>query len=70
MGRSPQETKDPMGHNRRSESMILTQEEMTQFVLDTLASVVNEHYPEEEREAAAAMLLNNLSRSMFQGPEE
>lgn len=50
--------------------MILTQEEMTQFVLDTLASVVNEHYPEEEREAAAAMLLNNLSRSMFQGPEE
>lgn len=50
--------------------MILTLEQMTKFVLDTLAEVVIEHYPEEEREAAAAVLLNSLSRSMFQGPEE
>jgi hypothetical protein len=50
--------------------MILTLDQMTKFVLKTLEEVVTEHYPEEEREAAAAMLLNNLSRSMFQGPEE
>ena len=50
--------------------MILTMEQMTKFVLDTLEEVVTEHYPEEERGAAAAMLLNSLSRSMFQGPEE
>ena len=50
--------------------MILTMEQMTTFVLDTLAQVVTEHYPEEERGAAAAILLNSLSRSMFQGPEE
>ena len=50
--------------------MILTMEQMTKFVLDTLEDVVTEHYPEEEREAAAAILLNSLSRSMFQGPED
>jgi hypothetical protein len=58
------------GMNTEERSMILTMEQMTKFVLDTLAQVVTEHYPEEEREAAAEILLNSLSRSMFQGPEE
>jgi len=50
--------------------MILTLEQMTKGVLDTLNEVVTEHYPEEEREEAKAVLLNSLSRSMFQGPKE
>jgi hypothetical protein len=48
----------------------ITIEEMTKYVMQTLEDVVTESYPPEERAKASAILLNLLSRSMFQGPEE
>ena len=51
-------------------SKIITIEEMTKYVMQTLEDVVTESYPPEEQAEAAARLLNALSRSMFQGPEE
>ena len=49
---------------------ILTIEELTKSIMQTLEDVVTESYPPEERAQASAMLLNALGRSMFQGPEQ
>ena len=48
----------------------ITIEEMTKYVLQAVEEIVVESYPPEDRAKAAAVLLNSLGQSMFQGPKE
>ena len=46
--------------------MILTPQQMSEWMLKTLDDVVAENFPPEEREEAKARILNAWSAEMFQ----
>jgi len=46
----------------------ITAKEMADYLWATLNKVVEEHYPEDEREEAKARILNSFSASMFCKP--
>ena len=50
-------------------SAIITPQQMIEYMLALLDSVV-EDYPEEEREATKARILDAFSAAMFRGPKE
>lgn len=46
---------------------IITKKEMAEFMWKTLEKIVEENYPEDEREKAKARILKSMSYSMFYG---
>ena len=44
---------------------IITKKEMAEFMWKTLEKIVEENYPEDEREKAKAQILKSMSYSMF-----
>ena len=46
---------------------IITKKEMVEFIWKTLEKIVEENYPEDEREKAKAQILKSMSYSMFYG---
>jgi hypothetical protein len=50
-------------------SAIVTPQQMIEYMLALLDNVV-EDYPEEEREAVKAKVLDAFSAAMFKGPKE
>jgi hypothetical protein len=50
-------------------STIITPQQMIEYMLALLDSVVKD-YPEEEQEATKAKILDAFSAAMFKGPKE
>ena len=50
-------------------SAIITPQQMIEYMVEVLDNAVKD-YPEEEREAAKATLLDAFSAAMFTGPME
>jgi len=46
---------------------LITGKEMAEFMWKTLEKIVEENYPEDEREKAKAQILKSMSYSMFYG---